>query len=59
MQTDLAIGPAEDVWVMNNWQDIVSCYGRPPEELSTRWAGHGVAVFFGMAKPVRAPQIGP
>ena len=25
MQTDLAVGPAGDVWVMNNWQDIASC----------------------------------
>src|SRR5262249_55784591 len=59
MQTDLAIGPAGDVWVMNNWQDIDSCFGVPPEELSTRCGGQGVVVFFGMAKPVRAPQIGP
>ena len=58
-QTDLAIGPAGDVWVMNNWQDIDSCFGVPPEELSTRCGGQGVVVFFGMAKPVRAPQIGP
>jgi hypothetical protein len=59
MQTDLAIGPAGDVWVMNNWQDIDSCFGYPPEELSTRCGGQGVTIFFGMAKPVRAPQIGP
>jgi streptogramin lyase len=59
MQTDLAIGPAGDVWVMNNWQEIDSCFGVPPEALSTRCGGQGVVVFFGMAKPVRAPQIGP
>jgi hypothetical protein len=59
MQTDLAIGPAGDVWVMNNWQDIDSCFGVPPEVLSTRCGGQGVVIFFGMAKPVRAPQIGP
>jgi hypothetical protein len=29
MQTDLAIGPADDVWVMNNWEDIDSCFGAP------------------------------
>ena len=57
--TDLDIGPAGDVWVMNNWQDIDSCFGVPPEALSTRCGGQGVTVFFGMAKPVRAPQIGP
>src|SRR5262249_785322 len=59
MQTDLAIDPAGNVWVMNNWQDIDSCFGTPPEALSTRCGGQGVAVFYGMAKPVRAPQIGP
>ena len=59
MQTDLAIGPAGDVWVMDNWQDINSCFGNPPEGLSTRCGGQGVTIFYGMAKPVRAPQIGP
>jgi hypothetical protein len=59
MQTDLAVGPAGDVWVMNNWQDIDSCFGDPPEALSTRCGGQGVTIFFGMAKPVSAPQIGP
>jgi hypothetical protein len=59
MQTDLAIGPAGDVWVMNNWQDIDSCFGIPAEARSTRCGGQGVTVFFGMAKPVRSPQIGP
>ena len=59
MQTDLAISPSGDIWVMNNWQDIDSCFGVPDEALSTRCGGQGVVVFFGMAKPVRAPQIGP
>jgi hypothetical protein len=59
MQTDLAIGPAGDVWVIDNWQDINSCYGNPPEGLSTRCGGQGITIFHGMAKPVRAPQIGP
>ena len=41
MQTDLAIDPAGNVWVMNNWQDIDSCFGVPDEVLSTamRWPG--------------------
>ena len=59
MQTDLAISPSGDVWVMNNWQDVDSCMGTPEEALSTRCGGQGVVIFFGMAKPVRAPQIGP
>ncbi len=59
MQTDLAIDPAGNVWVMNNWQDIDSCIGTPSEALSTRCGGQGVVIFYGMAKPVRTPQIGP
>ena len=59
MQTDLGIDPAGNVWVMNNWQDIDSCIGTPKEALSTRCGGQGVTIFYGMAKPVRAPQIGP
>jgi hypothetical protein len=59
LQTDLAIDPAGNVWVMNNWQDIDSCYASPSEALSTRCGGQGVVIFYGMAKPVHAPQIGP
>jgi hypothetical protein len=44
---------------MNNWQDIDSCYGTPPEAFSTRCGGQGVTIFYGMANPVRAPPIGP
>ena len=59
MQTDIGIDPAGNVWAMNNWQDIDSCIGTPKEALSTRCGGQGVVIFYGMAKPVRAPQIGP
>ena len=59
LQTDIAVSPAGDVWAMNNWQDIDSCYPGAIEALSTRCGGQGVVIFFGMAKPVRAPQIGP
>jgi hypothetical protein len=59
MQTDIAVDPAGNVWAMNNWQDIDSCVGTPREALSTRCGGQGVVIFYGVAKPVRAPQIGP
>ena len=60
LQVDVGIGPAGDVWVTNNWQDHTVCYyGKPKEVFSTLCAGQGVVVFFGMAKPVRAPLIGP
>jgi hypothetical protein len=59
MLTDIAVDPAGNVWAMNNWQDIDSCIGKPSEALSTRCGGQGVVIFYGMAKPVHAPQIGP
>ena len=59
MQTDIAVDPAGNVWAINNWQDVDSCFGYPNEALSTRCGGQGVVIFYGMAKPVRAPQIGP
>jgi len=59
MQVDIGVDPAGNVWVSNNWQDVASCMGPPNEALSTRCGGQGVVIFYGMAKPVRAPQIGP
>jgi hypothetical protein len=59
MQTDIGVDPAGNVWAMNNWQDIESCFGKPLEALSTRCGGQGVVIFYGMAKPVHSPQIGP
>jgi hypothetical protein len=59
MEVDVDIDPAGNVWVTNNWQDIDSCIGIPAEALSTRCAGQGVVVFYGMAKPVHVPVIGP
>ena len=59
LETGVAIGPAGDVWVMNNWQDIDSCFRGSPEAVSTRCGGQGAVVFFGMAKPIRTPLIGP
>ena len=60
MLVDASIDPAGDVWASNNWQDPASCYGKTTDEgLSTRCGGQGIVVFYGIAKPVRAPQIGP
>lgn len=59
MQVDVGIDPAGNVWQSDNWQIIDSCFGTPPEAQSTLCGGQGVTVFYGMAKPVRAPQIGP
>jgi len=56
---DVGVGPAGDVWLTNNWEIDAAGYGQAPEALSTRGAGQGVVVFYGMAKPVKTPLIGP
>jgi hypothetical protein len=58
--TDLAIDPAGNVWVANNWDMPYEGFKKVPEPaLSTRFGGNGVVVFFGLAKPVKTPLIGP
>jgi len=59
LQVDIDIDPAGNVWVGNNWQDVDSCFPSAEDALSTRCGGQGVVIFYGMAKPVRSPQIGP
>jgi hypothetical protein len=55
---DVGVGPAGDVWLTNNWEIDAAGLGKAPEALSTRGAGQGVVVFFGMARPVKTPLIG-
>jgi len=59
MQVDAQVGPAGDVWVTNNWQYYPAALGKVDEALSTLGAGQGLVVFYGMAKPVKTPLIGP
>jgi hypothetical protein len=59
LQVDLGIGPAGDVWVTNNWQNPTDAFGKVDEAVQTQGAGQGVVVFYGMAKPVKTPLIGP
>jgi streptogramin lyase len=58
--TDVAIDPGGNVWVANNWDRPDQGFKTVPEPaLSTRFGGNGTVVFFGLAKPVRTPLIGP
>jgi len=58
--TDVAVDPAGNVWVANNWNRPDEGFKNVPDEaLSTRFGGNGAVVFFGLAKPVRTPLIGP
>jgi hypothetical protein len=58
--TDVAIDPAGNVWVANNWDRPDEGFKRVPDPtLSTRFGGNGTVVFYGLAKPVKTPLIGP
>ena len=58
--TDVAIDPAGNVWVANNWDRPDEGFKKVPDPaLSTRFGGNGTVVFFGLAKPVKTPLIGP
>ena len=59
MQVDVQIGPVGDVWVTNNWQYWPAALEKVDEALSTLGGGQGVVVFYGMAKPVKVPMVGP
>lgn len=56
----IALDPAGNAWVGNGWNDTQAGFSKvPPEAQSTRFPGHTIVVFFGVAKPVRTPLIGP
>jgi len=58
--TDVAVDPAGNVWVANNWDRPDQGFKEVPDPaLATRFGGNGTVVFFGLAKPVRTPLIGP
>jgi len=48
--TGVNIDPSGNVWLTNNWETI---------PLQTDPGGHQMAVFIGLAAPVKAPTIGP
>jgi hypothetical protein len=48
------------VWVANNWDRTDEGFKKVPDEAqSTSFGGNGAVVFFGLAKPVKTPLIGP
>jgi len=58
--TDVAVDPAGNLWVANNWDRPDEGFKKVPDPaLATRFGGNGTVVFFGVAKPVRTPLIGP
>jgi DNA-binding beta-propeller fold protein YncE len=58
--TDVAVDPAGNVWVANNWDRPDEGFKKVPDPaLATRFGGNGTVVFFGLAKPVRTPLVGP
>jgi hypothetical protein len=59
MHVDIAVDPAENVWIGNDWQVWQAGVERVEEARSTLASGQGLVVFCGMAKPVQTPLIGP
>jgi streptogramin lyase len=58
--TDVTLDQAGNVWVANNWDLGDACFAEvPAPNTSTRCGGNGFVVFFGLAKPVKPPLIGP
>lgn len=56
----IALDPAGNAWVGNGWKDTDAGFSEvPPEAQSTWFSAHTIAVFFGVAKPVKTPLIGP
>jgi len=58
--TDVVVDPAGNLWVANNWENPEQGLRRVPDPAqATRFGGNGTVVFFGLAKPVKTPLIGP
>ncbi|MCC9608827.1 hypothetical protein LOC68_08315 [Blastopirellula sp. JC732] len=58
--TDVDVDPAGNLWVANNWDRPDEGFKEEPDlALSTRFGGNGTVVFYGLAKPVKTPLIGP
>ena len=56
----IAIDPAGNTWVGNGFHDTETGFSKDPREAhSTQFGAHTIVVFFGVAKPVRTPLIGP
>ena len=56
----IAIDPAGNAWVGNGFYDTQTGFSKAPVEArSTQFGAHTIVVFFGVAKPVKTPLIGP
>ncbi|MDF1586804.1 hypothetical protein [Marinimicrococcus flavescens] len=59
MVTDVAIDPAGNVWVANNWNDIAAAGDADPARPSSTWGGgSGIVAIYGVAAPVKPPLMG-
>ena len=59
LQTDIAVDPAGDVWAMNNWQDLDSCFGISQRGAFDALRRAGCDDFLRHGQAGRTPQIGP
>ena len=58
--TDAVIDEAGNVWTANNWDNVDALNNQKSlGRISTMGGGQGVAITYGIAKPVRNPLLGP
>ena len=58
--TDAVVDEAGNVWTANNWDNVEALDNQKSlGRISTMGGGHGVAITYGIAKPVRNPLLGP
>jgi hypothetical protein len=59
MVTDVAIDPAGNVWVANNWNDPAAVLAYDPARPTSTWGGgSGITVIYGVAAAVKTPLLG-
>ena len=59
MATDIMVDEAGNAWLANNWEMIEPLLSPDPvRTTSTRGGGTGLAVIYGVAKPVINPLLG-
>jgi hypothetical protein len=57
--TDVAIDPAGNAWVANNWNDFEAVASPNPLRRTSTWGGgSGLTVIYGVAAPVKTPLLG-
>ncbi|GAA5508663.1 hypothetical protein [Novipirellula caenicola] len=59
MVTDVAIDPAGNAWVANNWNNVAAAGEADPARQTSTWGGgDGIVCIYGVAAPAKTPVMG-